>query len=169
MIGAVIFIVIIGVGLFLKFKLNNARYRAKQTVLNKVGLGQSNVVAATDNAMEKGKMKRFLENHPQYTEDSIKQVIKDFAMEVVNGNLTHSADEKVIEKLANDSKIRKYAGMQIVGCTLYGYNEKAGLFVGKVTLSDNKDEYMLFLRFQLEGDELRLTKYQIQTGAVVGF
>ena len=170
--GVFIFFLVIlfFVGLIiLRIKLNKAKYRAKQTILGKAGLGQSNMNSVTDDVMEKGKLKKFLENHPTYTEDSIKQLIKDFAIEIVSKNLTHSADQKVVEKLSNDSKISRFSNMQIVRCSINGYNEKAGLFMAKVTFTDNRDEYLMFLGFQLSGDELTLTKYQVQKGAVVGF
>ena len=169
--GILVFIIVVAIviGLiFLNVKMSNLKYRAKQSVLNKVGVGQSNMVSTTDDLIEKGKLKKFLENHPTYTEDSIKQTLKDIALEIVNKNLTHSADPKVIEKLSNDVKITKYSNMQIVGCSINGYNENAGLFMAKVTFTDSRDEYMMFLRFQLSKDELILTKYQVQKGAVVG-
>lgn len=154
---------------FLRIKINKAKYRAQQTILNKAGLGHSNMISVTDDVMEKGKLKKFLENHPTYTEESIKQLIKDFAMEIVNQNLIHSAEQKVRDELINDTKITRYSNMQIVGCSINGYNENAGLFMAKVTFSNNKDEYMMFLRFKLSGDKIILTKYQMQKGAVVGF
>lgn len=49
------------------------------------------------------------------------------------------------------------------------YNENASLFGGKVTFTNNRDEYYMFLRFQLSGDELKVVKYQMQKGAAVGF
>ncbi len=164
-----LFIVFFVIFIIISNKINNARYRAKQTILGKAGIGNSNIISATDSAMEKGKLKKFLENHPTYTEDSIKQLIKDFAVEITHQNLTHSAEQKIIDKLSNDSKITKYSNMQIVGCSINGYNENARLFMAKVTFSDNRDEYMMFLRFQLSGDELILTKYQMQKGVAVGF
>ena len=48
--------------------------------------------------VEKGKMKKFLENHPTYTEESIKELLKSFATEIVNKNLTASFDEKLNEE-----------------------------------------------------------------------
>lgn len=63
----------------------------------------------------------------------------------------------------------KHSTMQIVGCSLFSYPERGNLLIGKVTFSDGKDEYMMFLRFNLIGDECKLIKYQMQKGAVVGF
>ncbi len=161
-----IFIVLM---IFIVIKVNGLKYRAKQGVLNKVGLGSSNINSATDSLLEKGNLKKFLASHPTYTEESLKQLLKEIAMEVANRNLTHSADEKVLSKLAEDNKVTKYSNMQIVGCSLFSYVERGNLLVGKVTFSDGKDEYMMFLRFNLIGDECKLIKYQMQKGAVVGF
>ncbi|CDA16928.1 MAG: hypothetical protein U0O04_07065 [Clostridia bacterium] len=158
------------VGVFLiKRKIDQLKYRARESVYNKVGLGDSQITSVTDEMVEKGKMKKFLENHPTYTEESIKELLKSFATEIVNKNLTHSAEQKVIDKLANDNKISKYADMDIVRCNIHGYNEKAGLFMAKVTLTNGRDQYMMFLQFNLVGDELTLVKYQVQRGDVVGF
>ena len=131
--------------------------------------GKEKIAKGYARLVEKGKMKKFLENHPTYTEESIKELLKSFATEIVNKNLTHSAEQKVIDKLANDNKISKYADMDIVRCNIHGYNEKAGLFMAKVTLTNGRDQYMMFLQFNLVGDELTLVKYQVQRGDVVGF
>ena len=167
--GAIIVLVLFVGIIFLRGKINKTVYRAKQTVLNKAGIGDSNIDAMADGILDQGKMKKFLENHPAYTEESIKELIKEICIEVANRNLTHRADSKVTEKLATDSKITKYANMDVKRCNVTAYNEKAGLFIAKAILSDGKDEYWMFLTFQLSGDELTLTKYQMQKGAVVGF
>ena len=110
------------VGVFLiKRKIDQLKYRARESVYNKVGLGDSQITSVTDEMVEKGKTKKFLENHPTYTEESIKELLKSFATEIVNKNLTHSAEQKVIDKLANDNKISKYA-LLIVVCLNVTFN-----------------------------------------------
>ena len=52
-----IFIVLM---IFIVIKVNGLKYRAKQGVLNKVGLGSSNINSATDSLLEKGNLKKFL-------------------------------------------------------------------------------------------------------------
>ena len=167
--GAIIAILLFVGGIFLVGKINKGIYRAKQTVLNKVGVGDSNINSMTDDILEKRKLEKFLENHPTYTEESIKKIIEEFVNEIVNQNITHKVDSKILEKNSTDSRMEKFRSMQIKRCSLSAYNENAGLFIGKVTLSNGKDEFMMFLTFQLSGDDLILTKYQIQKGAVVGF
>ena len=117
--------IVMVVGLiFIRTKMNNMKYRAKQTILNKAGIGNANINSVTDDLLEKGKLKKFLENHPAYTEESLKQHIKDIAQEIVNQNLTHPADDKVLEKIAKDQRLARFAKMQMVGCSLVGYVER---------------------------------------------
>lgn len=172
MSGVLIFIFVIGLCallIFISVKINNLKYRAKQSVLNKVGIGDSNVSSASDKIIEKTILNKFLQNHPSYSEESIKSLIQDIALQIVNRNLSYDAEQEVIDKIPNDSKLDKFNGKEPKRVNLNAYNEKYGLFGGKVVFSDNRDEYELYLRFKLTGDNLKVTKYQIQKGMVVGF
>ncbi len=169
LIFMVIFIVFIVVMIFLISKVNKFKYRAKQTVLTKAGIGSSQVGAMADGLVEKRQLKKFLENHPTFTEESFKQEIKNIAQEIANKNVMHPADDKVLNKIANDGKLEKYSNMNIVGCSIVGYVERNGYLTTKATFSDGRDEYMMFIYFNISSGEFRITKYGLQKGAVVGF
>ena len=149
--------------------INKALYRGKQQVLNKVGVGDASISNKVDDVREQGKLSKFLENHPSYTEESIKEYLKTVALEAVNKNYQHPADEKTIEKLMKDSKLDKMASMQIENASVNLYNENAKLLGGKIVFSDGRDQYWLFLRFEINGDEFKLNYCQMQKGMVEGF
>ena len=69
--------------------------------------------------------------------------------------------------MQKDSKIEKLQSMQFKRINITGYNSQR--LNAMAVYTDNKDEYNMYLIFNILGNEIQLMKYQISKGSVVGF
>ncbi len=167
MLFIIILIILVIAFVFASTKLGNLKYRAKQQVLKNTGLSSSNLNAGFSEALEKKHLEKFLMDNPNYTEESIKELIKQYAEQLLQKNANNLFSETVCQKMQDDKKIDKLQSMQVTRVNINYY--KDGKFGAMVIYTDNRDEYNLFLNFAGAGEGMQLEKYQISKGAVVGF
>ncbi len=169
-IGIIILIIIVLgiVGfIFVSIKINNLKYRAKQHILKNSGLSSSDISSEITSSFEKKHMQNFLAEHPNFTEESIKDLLKQYTVQIFNRNSINEFSETVSEKIQKDSKLDKMQTMEYrrTNITAYGNSKMNAV----VVYTDNKDEYNIYLRCSILGDSIKLESYQISKGAVVGF
>ena len=117
--------------------------------------------------VEKRHMESFLKEHSDYTEDSIRAVLRQYSDNLISKSLMDSFGEKVKEKMPNDSKLDKLSSMNFVKASINFY--KADKLNAINVYSDGRDEYNIYLYFDIINNNFVLQKYQIAKGAVVGF
>ena len=83
--------------IFINVKMNNLKYRAKQQILKDTGISSSNIDEGFMNSIEKKTLEKFLGEHPEFTEESIKKLLEQIAMDLVNKNQRSEFCEKVCE------------------------------------------------------------------------
>lgn len=164
----IIILIILVIGfIFVSTKLGNLKYRAKQQILKNSGISSSNLNAQFSGALEKKHLEAFLLENPNYTEESIKELIKQYAEQLLQKNENNLFSDAVCQKMQNDKKIEKLQSMQINRININYY--KGEKFGAMVVYTDNRDEYSLLLNFVGAGEGMHLEKYQISKSAVVGF
>ncbi len=162
-----IIILIIGGWIFINIKISNLKHRGRQEILRNTGISSSAINASLTESLEKKHLQSFLKEHPIFTEDSIKELLKKYAIEIIKQNSIEEFSQLVNEKIQKDSKIQKLVEMKIERVNINYYKEPKLNAV--VIFTDNKDEYNMFLNCTLINDKLHLDRYQIAKGAVVGF
>ena len=164
---AIIFLLFIALLIFISIKISNLKYRATQHVLKNTGISTVDITAGINNSFEKKYIDKFLQEHPSYTEDSIKDLFREYANKIINRNLISQFDESVCEKIQTDSKLDKMQEMEYRRTHIAYYRDsKLGAMV---IFTDGKDEYNVHINCNILEEELRVEKYQINRGAVVGF
>ena len=168
--GFIIFIVIalIFAGfIFINIKMENLKYRAKQQILKNTGISSSDINAEITGNFEKKYLQKFLEEHPRFTEESIKDLLRQYTIDIFDKNSINEFSQKVYEKIQKDSKLAKMKTMEFrrTNINYYG-NSKLNAIV---IYTDNKDEYNVYLNCSILADKIQLDKYQISKGAVIGF
>lgn len=153
--------------IFINIKINNFKYRAKQQVLKNTGISSSEINASITGSFEKKHLQKFLTEYPNYTENSIKELLKNYTVELFNRNSIDEFSQTVYEKMQKDSKLEKMQTMEFKRTNINYYNNSTLSAI--VVYSDNKDEYNVFLTCSILGEKIQLDKYQISKGAVVGF
>ena len=112
-------------------------------------------------------MEKFLEEHSEYTEESIKELLKQYSIQLFNKSLTNEFSQDVQEKIKNDSKLDKMQNMEFKRANINYYgNSRLNAIV---VFTDNRDEYNVFLNCNIVDNKIQVSKYQITKGAVVGF
>lgn len=164
--GFIIFILVIVVITFISIKLSNFKYRAKQEILKGTGISSSEINSGITGTFEKKHLGSFLNEHPNYTEESIKELIKQYATSIISKDSISEFSEEVCKKMQKDSKIEKLQSMQFKRINITGYNSQR--LNAMAVYTDNKDEYNMYLIFNILGNEIQLMKYQISKGSVVG-
>lgn len=162
----VIVLVIVGF-IFINIKINNLKYRAGQQMLKNTGISSSEISAGITGSFEKKYLQSFLQDHPNYTEESIKALLKQYTVQIINRNSINEFSQAVYEKIQNDSKIDKIQMMEFKRANINYYGESKLKAV--VVYTDNRDEYDIFLTCSILGDRIQLDEYRIGKGAVVGF
>lgn len=153
--------------IFINIKINDFKYRAKQQVLKNTGISSSDINAGITGSFEKKHLQKFLEEHPNYTEESIKELLKNYTVQIFNKNSINEFSQIVYEKMQKDSKLEKMQSMEFKRTNINYYgNSKLGAII---VYTDNKDEYNVYLTCSILGERIQLDKYQISKGAVVGF
>lgn len=166
-IGIIAFVAFIVGLIFIQTTLDNAKYRAKQQILQNTGFSGAEINAGISNAFDKKFTEKFLAEHPSYTEDSIKEKIKQYAVDLINRNQNVDFDQELINKMQTDKKIDKFQTMEFKRVNIQGYGREKLNTV--VVYTDNRDEYCIFLYSTVTNDDIHVNKYQIMQGNVVGF
>ena len=168
--GFIIFIVIalIFVGfIFINIKIGDLKYRAKQQVLKNTGISSSDINAGITGNFEKKHLQKFLEEHPNYTEESIKDLLRQYTVQIFARNSINEFSQTVYEKMQKDSKIDKMQTMEFKRTNISYYGDSKLNAI--VVYTDNRDEYNVYLNCRILDNRVQLDKYQISKGAVVGF
>ena len=165
--GFLVIILLIVVFIFISIKINNLKYRVKQQVLRNTGISSSDINAGITSSFEKKHLQNFLAEHPCFTEESIKELLKNYTIQIFNRNSINEFSQTVCEKIQKDSKLEKMQTMEFrrTNINYYG-NSKLGAIV---VFTDNRDEYNAYLTCSILGERIQVDKYQISKGAVVGF
>ena len=168
--GFIVFIVIalIFAGLiFICIKIENLKYRAKQQVLKNTGISSSDINAGITGSFEKKHLQKFLEDHPSFTEESIKDLLKQYTIQIFNRNSINEFSQVVYEKMQKDSKLDKMQTMEFrrTNINYYGNSKLKAI----VVYTDNRDEYNVYLNCSILGNRIQLDRYQISKGEIVGF
>lgn len=168
--GFLVFLVIILViagFIFINVTISNLKYRAKQQVLRNTGISSSDINVGITGSFEKKHLQNFLAEHPNHTEESIKELLKNYTLQIFNRNSINEFSQAVYEKMQKDSKLEKMQAMEFSRTNINYYgNSKLGAIV---VYTDNRDEYNVYLTCSILGERIQLDKYQISKGAVVGF
>ena len=160
------FLVFVGF-IFISVKINNLKYRAKQHILKNTGISSSEINAGITNAFEEKHVKKLISEHPNFTEESLKDNLKEYTENLFNRNSISQFSQTVNEKIQKDSKLDLMQTMQFVRCNINYYaNSKLSAIV---TYTDNRDEYNIYLNCSIIEEQIQLERYQISKGAVVGF
>ncbi len=164
----IIIIVLFLVGfIFISTKLGDLTHRAKQQVLKNTGFSSSEIQSSVIGSVEKRHLKKFLEDHANFTEESIRDLLRKYATHLLNRDSINEFTQTVYEKMQSDSKIEKMQNMEFKSASINYYsNTKLNAIV---IYTDNKDEYDIYLYCSVLGDRIQLDKYQISKGAAVGF
>ncbi len=164
------FIIIVGIFaffIFINVKISNFKYRAKQQVLKNTGISSSDINAGITSNFEKKHLDKFLTEHTEFTEKTIKDLLKQYTVQLFHRNLINEFSQTVYEKMQKDSKLEKMQTMEFRRANINYYgNERLNAIV---VYTDNRDEYNVYLNCSILGNKIQLDKYQISKGAVVGF
>lgn len=165
--GFIIVIIILVLFVFVNIKLNNFKERAKQEILKNTGLSSSDISTGVTNSVEKKHLENFLREHPEYTEESIRELLKEYSIKLFNKNLTDEFSEELKDKAISDSKLDKMQAMEFKRANINYYgNSKLNTIV---VFTNNRDEYNVYLYCNIIDGKIQVNKYQITKGAVVGF
>ena len=165
--AAIIFLLFLALLVFISIKISNFKYRATQHILKNTGISQSDITAGINSGFEKKYLEKFLEEHASYTDESIKDLFKQYTVQIFNRNAIPEFGEKVCEKMQTDSKLDKLKDMEFRRANISYYsNSKLGAMI---IYTDGKDEYNVTLSCNIMEEKIQVEKYQINKGAVVGF
>ena len=153
--------------IFITVKINDLKYRAKQQVLRNTGISSSDISAGIDSTFEKGYLEKFLTENPTYTEESIRELLKNYTVQIFNREAVNEFSQKVCEKMQKDSKIDKMKDKQFkrTNINYYGNSKLRAM----VIYADNKDEYNVYVDCSILGEKIQVDRYQIIKGTPLGF
>lgn len=162
-----IIVLIIAGYIFINVKISNLKYRTKQHILKDSGISSSEINAGIIGNFEKKHLEKFLEEHENFTEDFIKDLLRKYTVEIFNRNSLNEFSQAVNEKMEKDSKLEKMQTMEFRRANINYYGDSK--LNAMVVYTDNKDEYNVYLTCNVIEEKIQVEKYQISKGAVVGF
>ena len=113
-----IFVVFIVGFIVINVKISNLKYRAGQQILRDTGISSADINAGISESFERKALQRFLSENPEYTEDSIKELLKQYTFQIFNFPLIsviifhyfqnfHNRNPKLFQA-ASQSKLAEY-------------------------------------------------------------
>ena len=160
------FLVLAGI-VFISIKISNLKARATQHILKNTGISSSELGSQYDNQMSQINLKRFLNDHPNYTEESFNQLANQYINSILQRYPRSEFEPYVCEKMQKDQKIDQIKAMQIKRINLESYMGKAMTICA--VYSDNRDEYLLDLLCRIEDNTIFVREYHIRRGRMIGF
>ena len=152
---------------FYKYKNKWSQRKSKTTNFKKYGISSSDINASINSGFEKKQLENFLAEHINYTEDSIKEILRQYATQIFNRISINEFSQEVCEKMEKDSKLDKMKTMQYVRTNILKYgNSKLNTCV---VFSDTKDEYIIYLFCNIIQEKIQVENYRISKGAMLGF
>lgn len=166
--GFIIIILIIVIVVFISIKIANLKDRAIQHVLKDTDFSRSNINKEINRGFEKKQLEKFLQEHTEYTEESLRELFRNYCTQLFNRTAINEFSSSVCDKMQKDSKIDKMINMQYIRTDiLLGANNQK---INSINIySDGKDEYNVYLYCSLLQDRIIVDRYLISKGAVVGF
>lgn len=153
--------------IFVCIKVNQLKYRASQQLLKNTGISASDFNAEITGGLEKKHLQKFLQENSEFSEESIKNLLKQYAIQIFNRNSINEFSQAVYEKMQQDTKLDKMKNMEFRRANISYYkNPKLNAVV---VFTDNKDEYNIYLICSILGNKIQLDDYRISKGEVVGF
>lgn len=153
--------------IFINIKISNLKYRAKQHILKDTEFSSSSINANIQDSFEKKYLQKLLIEHQNFTEESIKEILKGYTNQIFNRNPINEFTQEVCEKIQKDSKLEKMQNMEFRRVSINSYYNST--LIASVVYTDNKDEYNVYLTCNILGDKIQLEKYKISKGTVIGF
>jgi len=165
--GILILILILAVIVFVSIKISNLKYRARQHLLKNTGFNQSAINSQIYGGMEKKNLEKFVQEHTEYTEESIKELFKNYCAQLFNRNVISEFSESVAEKIQKDSKLDNMLNMEYQRTNILGYT---GAKINTLNIyTDGKDEYNVYLYCTIADNKIQVDRYLISKGVAVGF
>lgn len=150
-------------------KVSNVTHRATQAALNSSGvpISNSNISNAFSNALSQKATGAFLSEHPNYNEETLKQTLFNYAVNLINATQIPQFAPKVIEKRMKDNKFAKMGNVTIKHAYLMNYSH--GRFAATVVVSNGRDEYQIMLQGTTDQTGLGIIdNYSLNKGVAVG-
>lgn len=162
-------VLLLALYIFIKIKINNFIHRGEQHLLGKVGLSGSNISAGINNLEEGAALPNFLLAHPNYTEESVKNILTQFSYDIVNKQNNGCMSELVLTKIINDNSLDMIKTMAFSRISITGYRKEQDSLLAVAIFSNGKDEQNLILYVDYQNNNLFISKYDSLKGAVLGF
>ncbi len=148
-------------------KINNFKYRAKQSILGSFGIGSSNINAGLNGMQEKHALENLLAAHPNLTEQVIKDTIYAYSLDLINGRPNAAFDQKVNEKMVGDNTLITMRATTFTRVNVLGYRN--GTFSAIAVYSTSSDEYQITMTINImDVGGFYLTHYDAMKGMVKG-
>lgn len=165
--GFIIFILIIIFVAFISIKISDLKDRAVQHVLKDTGFSRADINKEINKGFEKKQVEHFLQEHSEYTEESLKKLFENYCSSLFNRTAINEFNASVCDKMQKDSKLDKMLNMQYIRTDILGANNK---MINSLNIySDGKDEYNVYLYCNLEENKIIVNRYLIVKGAMIGF
>ena len=162
-----VIIAIFAIFIFVNIKISNFKYRAKQQLLRNTGISNSDINSNINESIEKKHLQNFLSENNTYTEESIKELLKKCAINLLQKNVIPEFTQDVCEKIQRDSKLDKLKDTEFKKVFINHYKNLK--LTANVVFSDNRDEYNIALNCTVTENNIQVYNYMIIKGAVLGF
>lgn len=165
--GFIFLIILVGGICAIAYFSSTFSSRIRGTILKDTPFSESSQVGFIDSAVEVGYKNKFLQEHPEYTEESIKNLVYQYVVQLFNKNPLNEFAPSIHKKMQKDSKLDKLKNMQYVRSSFAFYgNSRLSM---KLIFSDTRDEYIVQVGCLLKPGAIEFHNYYISRGAVLGF
>lgn len=151
-------------------------YRATQAILNtgivkaydeNAPLSDSEILDQFTAKLSQKATENFLNDFPKYDEKELKKQLCFYAQHIIVGDALPNFGGKVIKKRAKEKMIAKMGNVTIKNGYLLNYSH--GRFAGKVTVTNNIDEYYVTVMGTIGANGFDVVDhYSIAKGVPVG-
>lgn len=169
--GAAVLIILIIIFIIIMIVINivigNLKYRAKQHVLGKVGLSNADLYSKMNSMQEEGALTRLLKDYPNFTEQTVKDTLYTFALNIINRQNNGYMSDKVINKMNSDGKLDKFRELSFSRVNVLNYRNNQAYVIA--IFANSTDEYQITMNFTINNRLFYIISYDTMHGMTKGF
>ncbi len=124
-----VFVIFLAGLIFISTKISNLKSRVTQSVLKGTGFSNSEIISKVSNFTESKHLPEVLKEHPEYTVDSLKKELEEYATQLVSKNPSSIFTEDICQKCINDKKLTELQSMSYKSLNILGYRNN-DIYVG---------------------------------------
>lgn len=155
-------VIIVAIIVAVSMAVGKLKTRASNHIRGKIGIDDSNIYGTVfEGGVNSLAVKKLYKSHPEYSEESIKQLSVNIVNGIINNTIPGQGD-KFQDKIRNNRMFQEHMpNCSLRRVNIMSYNDKKDVYTAVVTYADKKDDYVfnISVGFTQQGPQLQYAAF----------